>query len=319
MLLLTMVVAIVLAAAVQAVRGLQSAGEARMFVPLGAIVGVIAGFVVALTRCRWWLAILLGVPAGLVIGLVIGGLMVVPACLPVLLAGCPLIVLYAVAVRYLSRPKDQSSVSSDGPPPPPMTVPPPPVTVPPPPMTVPSASEPLPDARPSRLDRPWGARWDTPAAGVPRRFGVGVLMLFVTLAAVLFSALRSMGACPEVFAVIATMFAAVAVGQMFLFGGRYPRAASIWVGGCFFPLQVIAGCVGMYFGTGGRSVPSLDEEVGRFVLLLLSIPLGTGFGYLTGGLVGGVFLALDALDEKRRQSQREAVEAAEPPAPTEER
>jgi hypothetical protein len=40
-------------------------------------------------------------------------------------------------------------------------------------------------ARPS--DRPWGARWDTPATGVPRRFGVGILMLLMTLFAVLFS------------------------------------------------------------------------------------------------------------------------------------
>ena len=104
MLLLTMVVAIVLAAAVQAVRGLPSAtGVAKMFVALGAVLGATSGFIVALTQCRWFVAILFGAPAGLVIGLVIGGVIAVPACLPVLLAGCPLIVLFGVAVRYLSR------------------------------------------------------------------------------------------------------------------------------------------------------------------------------------------------------------------------
>jgi hypothetical protein len=30
-------------------------------------------------------------------------------------------------------------------------------------------------------EQPWGASWDTPAAGVPRRFGVGILMLLMTL------------------------------------------------------------------------------------------------------------------------------------------
>ena len=104
MLLLTMVVAIVLAAAVQAAHGEPSAtAGAHILVPLGAILGAIAGFIVASTHCRWFVAIFLGVPAGLVIGWVIGGLVMVPACLPVLLAGCPLIVLYGVAVRFLSR------------------------------------------------------------------------------------------------------------------------------------------------------------------------------------------------------------------------
>jgi hypothetical protein len=42
-------------------------------------------------------------------------------------------------------------------------------------------------------------------------------------------------------------------------------------------------------------------------MVLVSIPLGAGFGYLSGGLVGGVFLILDALAEKRR-SQRDPAE-----------
>ena len=64
-------------------------------------------------------------------------------------------------------------------------------------------------------------------------------MLLMTLFAVLFSLLRSVGADLETFAIISTMVAALALGQILLFGGRYPRAASIWVGGCLFPLQVI--------------------------------------------------------------------------------
>jgi hypothetical protein len=288
MLLLTMVVAIVLAAVVQAVRGLPSTGPAEAFVGVTTmILGMIAGVVVAWMHCRWFVAIFLGLPAGLAIGWVVAVLIVVPEGLPVLLSGCPLVVLYGVAVRFLSRPKDHNSVSCD------RSLPQPWIFL---------------DRRPWRSGRPWGARWDTPAAGVPRRFGLGVLMLLVTLAAVLFSALRSMGAGVEVFAVISTMFAAVAVGQVFLFGGRHPRAASIWVGACFCPLQVIAVWTWLYFEYGRRSFHSLDELL--FVLLgamIFSIPVGAGLGYLSGGLVGGVFLTLDALAERRR-SQRDAVE-----------
>ena len=308
MLLLTMVVAIVLSAVVQAVhqavhQSPPRADDAQIFVMvLGTILGTIVGVVVALAHHRWFLAIPLGAPAGLVVGSVIGFLLVVPAGLPVLLAGCPLIVLFAVVVRRLSRTREHEAAWSDRSPPAPMTLPAPPPT--------------LPEAKPPRSGRPWGARWDTPAAGFPRRFGMGVLMLLVTLSAVLFSALRTMGAGVEIFAVISTMFAAVALGQLFLFRGRYPRAASIWVGSCFFPLQLIALCLWMFYTTGYRS-PSLVELLVFLGVLLFSIPLGAGFGYLSGGLVGGVFLILDSL-AKRQRPPSDAVEPAEPDEPTKE-
>jgi hypothetical protein len=170
----------------------------------------------------------------------------------------------------------------------------------------------------SPSDRPWGARWDKPAAGVPRRFGVGVLMLLITLFAVLFSVMRSIGASVGTFAVISTMVAAVAIGQILLFGGRYPRAASVWVGACFFPLQVIALWLWSCFEDGGRlAFNDLTEQivVGTF-LLLVWIPIGAVFGYLSGAVVGGVFLILDALAHWQ-QSRRATIEAAEPREPTE--
>jgi hypothetical protein len=133
-------------------------------------------------------------------------------------------------------------------------------------------------------------------------------MLFVTLSAVLFSVMQTFGACAEVFAVISTMFAAVAVGQLFLFGGRYPRAASIWVGACFFPLQVITVWLWLDFEYGHGSFRSLvGLLLVLFVALIFSPLLGAGFGYLSGGLVGGVFFILDALAGRRR-SQRNVVE-----------
>jgi hypothetical protein len=301
-----MVVAIVVGAVAQSVRQAPATpGGAEMFVIVGGVIlGTIAGVVVALTHWRWYAAIFLGAPVGLVIGCVIGLLIAVPAGLPVLLAGCPLIVLYGVAVRFLSRPKDHETMLSDEPLPPETLA-----------EGTPSQSHghwgaswesdgsglgALVRRSRTRSDRPWGARWDTPAAGVPRRFGVGILMLLMTLAAVLFSILRSAGANPEVFTVIASMVTAVAIGQVFLFRGRYPRAASIWVGSCFFPLQAIALCLWFYLDTKAGP-PSPGGLIVLFMALISSVPIGAGFGYLCGGIVGGVFLILDAL-AKRRES-----------------
>ena len=176
------------------------------------------------------------------------------------------------------------------------------------------------DRSPSRSDRPWGARWDTPAAGVPRRFGVGVLMLLMTMFAVLFSVLRSFHADVGVFALFSTMFAAVAIGQMLLFSGRYPRAASIWVGGCFFPLQLLAVLPLVVLGKPWTGFQLSREWLGLLVhwavSLLVTVPIGVVIGYLVGDLVGGVVcgmsLVRDALAPRRRD-QCDRVETAKPP------
>jgi hypothetical protein len=145
-------------------------------------------------------------------------------------------------------------------------------------------------------------------------------MLLMTLFAVLFSVMRTMGASVGTFAVISTMVAGVAIGQIVLFGGRYPRAASIWVGGCLFPLQFLTGWPLSYiFGTPWTQVRQWGEVLALLLLwvlsLVITVPIGAGFGYLCGGVVGGVFLVLDALAEWRR-SHGATVEAAEPPEPT---
>jgi hypothetical protein len=125
-----------------------------------------------------------------------------------------------------------------------------------------------------------------------------------------------MGASVGAFAVISTMVTAVAIGQTFLFGGRYPRAASIWVGGCFFPLQCIAVRLWLYSAHGdGLFLSPVEFIEGCVGPMLFSIPIGAIFGYLYGGVIGGVFLILDALAEWR--SRRDAVEDAEPSEPTE--
>ena len=85
----------------------------------------------------------------------------------------------------------------------------------------------------------WNVR-SSDVASVPRRFGVGVLLILMTAFAVLFAAMRTFGAWPEVFVVVAVLFLGVTLGQILLFQGEKPREASIVAGGMVFPLVVFA-------------------------------------------------------------------------------
>ena len=86
---------------------------------------------------------------------------------------------------------------------------------------------------------PWGASWDTEAVGVPRRFGMAVVLLMVTMYAVLFSAMQSLNTHPAVFVVVAILVTGVGLGQILMYEGKHPRAASIWVGACLFPVEML--------------------------------------------------------------------------------
>ena len=148
--------------------------------------------------------------------------------------------------------------------------------------------------------RPAGAGWDTPAVGVPRRFGMGPLMVMVTMYAVLFAALKGLApafdglAAPSsLFIIVGVLVSGVGLGQMVLFGGRYPRAASIWVGVFLFPVLLLA--VGL---AGGDLSPD-----GMTCIIVVAPFLGALFGYLAGGLSAGVFLVLEYVEKRRAERQ----------------
>ena len=150
------------------------------------------------------------------------------------------------------------------------------------------------------VKKPWGAAWDSEAVGVPRRFSLAVLMLMMTLYAFLFAAMQSLGAHPILFAMITVLVTAVGLGQMLLFGGAYPRAASIWVGACLFPIELVAAV--LISSALSRFPPSTVEKVGWTILsLVLGVPAGAFLGYLSGGVVGGVFLVLDFVVKRPSQ------------------
>jgi hypothetical protein len=122
-------------------------------------------------------------------------------------------------------------------------------------------------------------------AGVPRRFGVGTMLLITTMYAVLFAVLRSLQAPPITFLIVGLFVFAVGLGQMFLYKGQRPRRASIVVGACigvgFWMLQCI-----QFFN---------DRNLFLGLLLLLTI-YGVVCGYVVGLFIGSVFLFADKLD-----------------------
>jgi hypothetical protein len=137
---------------------------------------------------------------------------------------------------------------------------------------------------PVATERRLGPDWDTPAVGVPRRFGLGILFMMTTMYALLFAVLQLLGAPVEVFLVIVVFFTGVGFGQTILYGGQYPRAASIWTGAVLLPLEILA----LMLVPGARK-GSLEEMVS---LLVISPLLGAGLGYLAGGLAAGAFVLL---------------------------
>jgi hypothetical protein len=153
---------------------------------------------------------------------------------------------------------------------------------------------------------PWGAAWDKPAVGIPRKFGIAILMMQVTLFAMVFSILKWINASPIFYGLCGVLVLGVALGQMFLFGGKYPRAASIWTGAILLPAEI--GAVNLFsnlFFQQNYNFSFPDRLITTFLLMLCTVPLGAFMGYLAGGLTAGVVLILEW---KNRQS----------PAPTEE-
>ena len=138
----------------------------------------------------------------------------------------------------------------------------------------------------------------TEAASVPRRFGVGVLMILMTAFAVLFAGMQTFHARPEVFVIVAVLFTAVTLGQILLFQGKKPRQASLLVGAAIFPLEIF----GLMLWTSRDTRDSLEFAiVFSLGVLIISIPGGTLFGYLAGCVMAGIFFVQEKLGRRSVQ------------------
>jgi hypothetical protein len=158
----------------------------------------------------------------------------------------------------------------------------------------------------------WPA-WLPPAVGMPKRFTMATMMLWVTLFAIAFSVLSMIDgylghyghyAHPEYYVIVAVLMFAVGIGQMWLFGGRHPRAASVCTGAVTLPIVCIFVDLTMGFtSSDSRPVGFQGHLLNCFLSIFLGIPLGAFFGYLLGGLTAGIVLMLENLEKRRAHKQ----------------
>lgn len=156
------------------------------------------------------------------------------------------------------------------------------------------------------------ARWlNMPGVGVPRRFGVGGMVVIVTMFGLLHGGLQWLRAPPLVFLGVAMFFAGMAVAQMVVRGGRNPRVASIVMGAMLWPAEVFLFVLYLSY-RDNRFGPHLGFA---WVAAVMNIPIGAVLGYLCGCLVAGVVLLLE-LGRDRYQRWRGSARADEAPAPS---
>ena len=137
-------------------------------------------------------------------------------------------------------------------------------------------------------------------AGVPRQFGIGILMVITAMYAILFSVMRALRFPSTPFFIVALFFTVVGLGQMFLYKGQRPRRASAMVGIGF--MSCVWGIILIIEGVkGGVSMSSGGQIV--FGLVFVGFAYGAIFGYLAGLLIAGVFLVIDALAKRRGGSE----------------
>ena len=92
--------------------------------------------------------------------------------------------------------------------------------------------------------------------GVPRQFGVGTLLLITAMYAVLFGSMRVCRCTAAYSFWTGLFFAAVGLGQMLLFKGKQPRRASLIVGVCFVPCEILVKCF-----AGNGSIPTGFRDI----------------------------------------------------------
>jgi hypothetical protein len=136
--------------------------------------------------------------------------------------------------------------------------------------------------------------------GVPRRFGVGTILVITTAFGLLLSLLQALGAPVGVVVFVVAFVSLIGVGQMLLFDGTQPRRASLLAGLIGLPL-LLGLTIGFFVPHRGRN----NEIV---CPICAAIIFGPPSGYLAGGIVAGVFLIMDAIEKSLGRWRRENKE-----------
>lgn len=133
----------------------------------------------------------------------------------------------------------------------------------------------------ARVDSPSDESPITKTYLVPQRFGVGTIMLGTALFGLLFAVMKWLDAPVPLIVAVASFLSCVALGQVIF--QRAPRLASAVIGAIFHPALAVA-----YIATD----PVVDPS-GVVAAVVGYAIFGALVGYITGGLIAGVFLVSD--------------------------
>ncbi|QDV70190.1 hypothetical protein Poly24_39090 [Rosistilla carotiformis] len=120
--------------------------------------------------------------------------------------------------------------------------------------------------------------------GAPRRFDLATMLTVTTSYALMFAIIRACGAPDGMLLWAGGFVTLVGAAQALLFSGASPRAASILASVAFVLVTV-----------------GFADAASWGVLMIAGIFWGVPLGYLTGALIGGIFLIADAI---RRRIER---------------
>lgn len=132
--------------------------------------------------------------------------------------------------------------------------------------------------------------------GAPRRYGIGTLLIVTAAAAGLLGFFNLFGAPPALVAVVLAFLALVALGQLILYQGVRPRAASVITGAVVFPVGILL--FATLFATQSGGVRYRDLLFIVVFCIFVCPGIGALLGYVGGGMVAGIFLVMDAVERK---------------------
>jgi hypothetical protein len=121
-----------------------------------------------------------------------------------------------------------------------------------------------------------------PSYFLPRRFGVRGMLVLVTLASFLMALMQAMRVPAGPFLAVIVFVAGVLSGQVLLFRGRKPLAASAWGGGVLLPVEgILASFMNPLLRNGG--MPDLWRLMGEnLVGSICTVPAGIVLGTVAG-------------------------------------
>lgn len=129
------------------------------------------------------------------------------------------------------------------------------------------------------------------AYAAPRKFDMATLFVITIVYSCLLGAMTALGWNQFVILGILAYFTMIGVAQAVLFRGNRPRLASLIAGGAIPPLGVIATVIILNNDVNQINVGSFETGV----VFWCSILFGAILGYVSGAMIGGVFLVADFL------------------------